>query len=161
MLSLVDRPDSLDVGSLARFLFNVDTVNHSSLIATSNDSISSILPSAPQHASTVVQEEATKTDVSKEVENDSQLLPVRHDRSPDDEETNVEVVADQLFHDSTQIVSPIVANGEAASTCDTTSIVRQARRPTEKRARGHPAESRHRKKPRGRETLPHVAVIGT
>jgi hypothetical protein len=94
------------------------------------------------------------------VENDSQLSSVRHDRSLDDEETNVEVVADQLSHDSTQIESPIVADGEAASTCDTAGVVRQASRPAGKRVSGLQAESRHRKKLRGCETLPHVGMIG-
>lgn len=161
MLSLVDRPDSLDVGSLARSLFNVDTVNHSSSIATSNNSVSSIRPSIPQHTVTGVQQEAAKIDVLQEVEHDSQLLPVRHDRSSNDEETNMEAVADRLSHGITQIVSTIVANGEAVSTCDTAGIVRKARKPTENRARGLPAESRHRKKLRRCETLPHVSVIGT
>jgi hypothetical protein len=73
----------------------------------------------------------------------------------------VEAVADQLSHDSTQILSPIVADGEAASTCDTAAVARQARSPTGKRLSRLRAESGHRKKPRGRETLPRVSVIGT
>lgn len=73
----------------------------------------------------------------------------------------MEAVADQLSHDSTQMLSPIVADGEAASTCDTAAVVRQARSPTGKRVSRLRAESGHRKKPRGREILPRVSVIGT
>ena len=148
--------------SLARSLFSLETDIHSLSIVASNDHdrVPLTCCSTPQHASTDVQQEAAETDVSREVENDSQLSSVRHDRSLDDEETNVEVVADQLSHDSTQIESPTVADGEAASTCDTAGVVRQASRPAGKRVSGLQAESRHRKKHRGCEILPHVGMIG-
>jgi hypothetical protein len=163
LLSLDDHPNSLDVGSLARSLFSVETSSHSLSIAASNDHdhVALTCYSAPQHALTGIQQEAAETDVSKEVENGSQLLPIRHDRSSIDEVTNVEVVADQLSHDSTQIVSPVLANGEAASICDATGVVCRAPRLIEKRVNGLLAESGRRKKLRACGSFPHVDVIGT
>lgn len=161
MLSLVDRPDSLDVGSLARSLFNVDTVNHSPSITISNNSFSSTRPSIPQHTVTDVQQEAADADVFNKVGHDNQLSTLQRDLHFIDGEASVEFEANQASHDGTQSLTPIVAVAEPELGYSTVEAAYQPGKLTRKRTSQRHSQSERRRRLRGYHANTIDDVFGT
>jgi len=161
MLSLDELPNSLDVGSLARSLFSVDTGIQSSSSAAGIDPILLTCSSTQQQATPDLGQTGAGTDVSREAQNGSQYSPILNDLFFDNEETNVEPAADHSPNGNIQIASSIVADGEEAGGCHPVGIAVQSGKPTGKRTDIHQGISGQRKKLRGCETQPSVDVIGT
>jgi hypothetical protein len=148
------------VGSLARSLFSVNTGSQSSSSAAGIDRVILTSSSTHQDATRDLRQAAAGTEISEEVENDSQWTHVQDDHYCNNEETDVETEANQSPHRSTQVQSSIVADREEASTCRTIGAAGESEKSTEKRTTKHQGGSQRRKKLREHDTHPNVDVIG-
>lgn len=163
LLSRKDLPDSLDVGSLVRSLFSVDTGSQSWSIAASNNT-----DRDPRSSTSVVQQVTTdflqaavETDVSEEAGEDIQYSLSHDTQFFDDMETGPEFAAVESPHDSAQTVLQRAAEGEETPICDTAACARQPDQRTEKRTSAHPTQLRRTKKPRECIVYPDVDLLGT
>jgi hypothetical protein len=163
LLSLKDLPDSLDVGSLARSLFSVDTGSHSWSIVASDDTDYDPLrcSSAAQYVTTGLQEVAVETDGSEEAANDAHLSLFQRDHSREDEEINLGLAVHQSRNDTTQGAFSIATDGEESTGCDTVAYARQPEHPTAKRNNVRSTQSGRTKRLRECGVNPDVDVLRT
>lgn len=163
LLSREDLPDSLDVGSLVRTLFSVDTGSQPWSIAAGNDTDPDrpSNSSAAQQATTDSLQAAVETDVSEEAGEDSQHSLFQHSQFFNNIETNPEFAAVNSPQDSIQTVLQVTAKGEESPTCDTAACARLSDQRTGKGTRVYSPRLRRTKMPREYIVSPDVDVLRT
>lgn len=158
MLSIDELPESLDIASLARSLFNIDPGNHPSLVVTSNDQAPWTCSWSRQHAATDLQWPSPEIDVLIEVGDDGQNSQTQQGHFSETEEANAVLSVDESLGESSQIVSPLF-NEQVTSRRDKVGFSCDSRKPT-KRSNVYQTELEQRRKRRKIDTHSNIERSG-
>ncbi|XP_014550088.1 hypothetical protein COCVIDRAFT_32067 [Bipolaris victoriae FI3] len=146
LLSLNELPESVDVSSLARSLFNIDAGHYSSLFADSSGQTPWTCSWSRRHAVSNLQQPPAKINVSIEIGDDGQNAPTQQSQFSQADEINIEIPIDGSPGKSLQNVSSSLIDGEEIMICDNINATCDSRKPTKKRINVHQADLQQRRK---------------
>ncbi|EUC27042.1 hypothetical protein COCCADRAFT_10245 [Bipolaris zeicola 26-R-13] len=161
LLSLNELPESVDVGSLARSLFNVDAGNYSSLFADSSGQAPWTCSWRRQHGVSNLQQPPAEINVSIEFGDGGLNAPTQPSQFSQTDEANIEIPIDGSPGESSQIVNSSLIYGEETSRRDNVSATCDSRKTTKKRTNVHQAELRRRRKLQRPNADPNIHRFGT